>query len=337
MEAKFIEARYWSLMKKDLVRCTLCPKSCVIAPGKAGFCSIRKNIGGRLFQLGYGNPSGFAVDPIEKKPLYHFLPGSACLSFGTYGCNMGCQYCQNWFMSKDTPLEDFEFVAPEDVVDLAEKQGCRSISYTYNEPTIFFEYVIDIARIAKERGIKNVIVTNGFTMPEPRKEWTRYIDAANVDLKAYTEEFYRKYTMSMLKDVLETIKYYYKNMWLEVTNLMIPTLNDSEDETKKMCRWLLENTGKDLPLHFTAFHPDFKMRDLPRTPADTLFRAREIAKNTGFEHVYCGNIDAADAADTFCPSCDSKIIERSYMHVTGNRLVDGHCPDCKEKIKGVWR
>ncbi|NOZ80115.1 MAG: AmmeMemoRadiSam system radical SAM enzyme [DPANN group archaeon] len=331
------KARYWRPFK-SMVQCELCPKRCVIAEGKAGFCSIRKNIKGTLYTLGYGNPVGFAIDPIEKKPFYHFLPGSSSLSFGTVGCNLGCLFCQNWQTTKSDLTKDVR-VSPEEVVDLALAQGVPSISYTYNEPTIFFEYVVDIARLAHRKGIRNVLVSNGFISDEPRKEWSRWIDAVNVDLKAFTEEFYRRQAYAMLQPVLDTIRYYHgqKHIWMELTNLKIPTLNDSPAETRKMSRWIVDTIGPDHPLHLTAFHPAFRLEHLPPTPAKTLTDARDIALEEGLHHVYCGNIMPGKYGNTYCSACGSLLIRRGYMSVEENHLLEGGmCPVCRTKLPGVF-
>ena len=277
-------AKWWEEADNDKLLCTLCPRYCTIGAGQKGFCYIRENIDGKLYSTGYGRPTGFAIDPIEKKPLSHFYPGSEILSFGTAGCNLGCKFCQNWSMSK-AKLDDVNALkaSPEDVVDIAKKYGVKSIAYTYNDPTIFGEYVIDISKIAREEGINSVMVTAGYIDKNARKDVYKYIDAANIDLKAFSETFYHKITFSHLADVLDTLVWL-KNetdIWFEITTLLIPDENDSDEEIKKMCNWILENLGADVPIHFTAFHPDFKMMDKSRTPGSTLVRAKDIASNAG--------------------------------------------------------
>jgi pyruvate formate lyase activating enzyme len=286
-------AKWWEPTDDDRILCTLCPRYCKIGESQPGFCFIRQNHGGKLYSIGYGRPTGFAIDPIEKKPLNHFLPGSTILSFGTAGCNLGCKFCQNWSMSK-AKLDDLNSLtaSPEEVVSLAKEYGAPSIAYTYNDPTIFGEYVIDISKIAREENVKSVMVTAGYIDKEARKDVYKYIDAANVDLKAFTERFYHKLTFSHLDDVLDTL-IWLKNetdVWIEITTLLIPGENDSSEEIKKECDWIVNNLGDGIPIHFTAFHPDFKMRIKDRTPERTLSRARKIALNTGIKYCYVGNI-----------------------------------------------
>jgi pyruvate formate lyase activating enzyme len=324
----------------DKILCTLCPRYCKIGDGQPGFCFIRQNIDGKLYSIGYGRPTGFAIDPIEKKPLNHFLPGSTILSFGTAGCNLGCKFCQNWSMSK-AKLDDLNSLeaSPEDVVNLAKRYGTPSIAYTYNDPTIFGEYVIDISKIAREEGIKSVMVTAGYIDKEARKDVYKYIDAANVDLKGFTERFYWKNTYSHLDDILDTLVWL-KNetdVWFEITTLLIPDENDSTEEIKQECDWILKNLGDTIPLHFTAFHPDFKMRDRERTPERTLTRARKIAMDMGIKSCYVGNVHNTEGQTTYCPNCKVKLIKRDWHSVISNKLVNGTCKSCGEKIAGVFQ
>ena len=327
------EARWWETLSGDRVHCYLCPRHCHIGPGQAGFCFIRVNQGGKLYSLGYGSPAALQIDPIEKKPLNHFLPGSRVFSLGTAGCNMGCFFCQNWDISKSKHDQVHSVqVPPEDVPLLAMKYGCQSIAFTYNEPTIWGEYVVDICRAAKPYGIKTVMVTNGYITREAFHDIYDHVDAANVDLKAFTENFYGRTTLTHLQPVLDTLEWL-KNetsVWFEITNLMIPTLNDDPDETRKLAEWIREHLGPDVPLHFTAFHPDFKLQDKPRTPPETLHRARAIAREVGLHYVYEGNI-FSDAANTNCPNCGALLIRRSWHDVQENRLRDGACPDCGQR------
>ncbi|TFH02194.1 MAG: AmmeMemoRadiSam system radical SAM enzyme [Calditrichales bacterium] len=332
-------ARWWHPGEQDKIICTLCPRYCKIGSGQSGFCFIRKNIDGQLYSTGYGHPTGFAVDPIEKKPLNHFFPGSEILSFGTAGCNLGCRFCQNWSMSK-ARLDEIQSltVSPEQVIALARKQRTPAIAYTYNDPTIFGEYVIDISRIAREAGIRSVMVTSGYIDKEARKDVFRYIDAANVDLKSFSDRFYHKLTFSHLADVLDTLVWL-KNetaVWLEITTLLIPGENDSADEIKTMCEWILENLGAETPLHFTAFHPAFKMTDRPRTPESTLKMAREIALQAGIKYCYLGNIYDPTGQTTYCPECGDSLIIRDWHTILRNRVKDGICPKCKTVIAGVF-
>lgn len=330
------DALWWETQEDGRILCTLCPRYCKMGDGQAGFCFIRKNINGKLYSLGYGKSSGFAVDPIEKKPLNHFLPGASILSFGTAGCNLGCRFCQNWSISK-AKLDDAQSLgaSPEEVVELALRYNVPSIAFTYNDPVIWGEFVIDISRIARECGLKSVMVTAGYITPEARPEVYRYIDAANVDLKGFTERFYHKLTFSHLDPVLDTLRWL-KNeteVWFEITNLMIPGENDGPEETKQMCDWILENLGDSVPLHFTAFHPDFKMMDKPRTPASTLTRARQIAIASGIKYCYVGNVFDEEGQTTYCPSCGRVLIRRSWHDLLEYKLIDDRCP-CGQRIPG---
>jgi len=332
-------AKWWQPANNGKLLCTLCPRYCTIGEGQKGFCYIRENIDGNLYSIGYGKPTGFAIDPIEKKPLNHFLPGTNVLSFGTAGCNLGCKFCQNWTMSK-SKIDDINSVSasPEDVVNLALKYKTPSIAFTYNDPTIFGEYVIDISKIAAEENIKSVMVTAGYIDKEARKDVYKYINAANVDLKAFSETFYHNLTFSHLKDILDTL-IWLKNetdVWTEITTLLIPGENDSPEEIKQMCSWILENLGDNIPLHFTAFHPDFKMRNYQRTPASTLITARNIAIQTGIKYCYVGNVHNTEGQTTFCPNCGKPLISRDWHSVYSNKIADGKCLNCGEAIAGVF-
>ena len=332
------EARWWSPEPGGKAHCYLCPRHCHVGEGQAGFCFIRTNQGGKLYSLGYAHPAALQIDPIEKKPLSHFLPGTRVFSLGTAGCNMGCFFCQNWDISKSR-ADQFRavHVPPEDVVALAVRNGCPSIAFTYNEPTIWGEYVIDICQAAHERGLNTVMVSNGYITREAFHDIYDHIDAANIDLKAFTENFYGKITLTHLQPVLETLKWLKNetNVWFEITNLMIPTLNDAPPETRALAEWILLHLGPDVPLHFTAFHPDFKLQDKPRTPPETLHGARAIARQAGLHYIYEGNIHT-DAANTWCPSCGALLIERSWHDVRANHLRDDHCPQCNLAIPGRW-
>ena len=321
------------------VKCTLCPRYCKIPEGKAGFCYIRKNYDGKIYNIAYGRPTGFAVDPIEKKPLFHFLPGTGVLSFGTAGCNLGCKFCQNWHISK-VKIDDANSLeaSPEDVIALAKKKGCPSIAFTYNDPTIWAEYAMDISKLARQEGIKTVWVTAGYITPEARVDAYADVDAANVDLKAFSQEFYGKITLSKLEPVLDTLKWL-KNetdVWIEITNLIIPTLNDSSDEFSKMVDWILLNLGDDTPLHFTAFHPDFKLMDLPRTDPNVLNRAREIALNAGLKYCYVGKVSDIKGSTTYCPQCKAELIKRDWHNVLQNNILNGACPQCGTTVAGKF-
>jgi pyruvate formate lyase activating enzyme len=332
------EARWWEPDANGKAHCYLCPRHCHIGEGQAGFCFIRVNEGGKLYSLGYASPAALQIDPIEKKPLNHFMPGTRVFSMGTAGCNMGCFFCQNWDISKSRADQvHSSHVPPEDVVALAIKNGCPSIAFTYNEPTIWGEYVIDICHAAHEAGLNTVMVTNGYITREAFHDVYDHIDAANVDLKAFTEKFYGRITLTHLQPVLETLQWLKNetNVWLEITNLIIPDLNDAPEETRQLAEWVLQNLGPDVPLHFTAFHPDFKLQDKPRTPSETLHSARAIAQEVGLHYVYEGNI-YSDGAHTFCPQCKTLLIRRSWHDVQQNILKAGRCPCCAHQIPGRW-
>jgi pyruvate formate lyase activating enzyme len=333
------EAGWWEAEPGDRVHCYLCPRHCHIHAGQAGFCFIRVNRGGKLYSLGYGSPAALQIDPIEKKPLSHFLPGSRVFSMGTAGCNMGCFFCQNWDISKSRQDQvHSQRVAPEDVPLLALEHGCESIAFTYNEPTIWGEYVIDICKAAKDHGLKTVMVSNGYITREAFHDIYDHIDAANIDLKAFTENFYGRITLTHLQPVLDTLQWL-KNetsVWFELTNLLIPTLNDGAEEIGKLSEWVMQHLGPDVPLHFTAFHPDFKLRDKPATPPETLHRARKIALDAELHYVYEGNI-FSEGANTHCPSCGELLIRRSWHNVLENHLKNGECPSCGLAIPGVWQ
>lgn len=325
-------------MADGRLHCYLCPRHCHIGEGQTGFCFIRKNEGGRLVSLGYGRPAALAIDPIEKKPLNHFFPGTPILSLGTAGCNMGCVFCQNWDISKaranQVNAADF---SPEQVLALAVRYDTPHVAFTYNEPTIWGEYAVDIARLAHEAGINTVMVSNGYISREAFFDIYQHIDAANIDLKAFTENFYSKITLTHLQPVLDTLQWLRQetNVWFEITNLIIPTLNDSEDELKRLCGWVLDNLGDDVPLHFSAFHPDFKLRDKQPTPPEKLHAARALAMQMGIKFVYEGNIASAES-DTFCPGCKRRIIRRSWHDTVENHVRDGKCVYCGTVIAGVF-
>jgi len=334
-----VEAKWWEPAEKGKLLCTLCPRYCMIGEGQPGFCYIRQNHNGKLYTLGYARPTGFAIDPIEKKPLNHFLPGTKVLSFGTAGCNLGCKFCQNWSISK-AKLDDLNALVaePEDVIALAKKYDCPSIAYTYNDPTIFGEYVIDISKLTRDEGLKSVMVTAGYIDKEARKDVYKYIDAANVDLKAFTDEFYWRKTFSHLEDVLDTL-IWLKNetdVWIEITTLLIPDENDSEEEIKAECNWILKNLGEWVPLHFTAFHPDFKMMDKEQTPEYTLTKARNIALSIGIKYCYVGNVHNVEGQTTFCPDCSERLIKRDWHNVILDKVMGNSCSNCGTTIHGVF-
>ncbi len=329
----------WWHTQGDKVVCTLCPRECHIPEGQRGFCFVRANVDGALQLTTYGRSSGFCVDPIEKKPLNHFLPGTAVLSFGTAGCNLGCKFCQNWDISKSRAMDRLaDQATPEAIIQTAKQTGSRSVAFTYNDPTIWAEYAIDIAKVARQEGIKTVAVTAGYISPQPREVFYRWMDAANVDLKAFTETFYRKLTQTHLQPVLDTLVYltHETDVWVEITNLMIPGENDSPEETKQMCDWIVSNLGDRVPIHFTAFHPDFKMREPSPTPHETLIRARQQALDAGIKFAYVGNVHDANHQNTYCPSCGTLLIERDW-HQLGQYNMSGRwCGRCGAPIPGVF-
>jgi pyruvate formate lyase activating enzyme len=329
--------RWWHPLDDGRIQCDLCPRACKVGEGQRAFCFVRQNVDGEMVLTTYGRSTGFCVDPIEKKPLNHFLPGTAVLSFGTAGCNLGCRFCQNWDISKAREIERLSAIAtPEMIADAAVRSGCRSVAFTYNDPVIWAEYAIDTAKACHERGIKTVAVTAGYITQEARGEFYQWMDAANVDLKAFTENFYHKITFSHLQDVLETLRWlkHETNVWFEITNLMIPDENDSADEIKRMVDWIAENLGPEVPLHFTAFHPDYKMLDKKGTPPETLLRARQQAHEAGLKYVYSGNIHDVRSQSTFCPSCHELIIERDWHELGTYRIRDGKCAACGAAIAG---
>lgn len=333
------EALWWHKTDLGKIMCTLCPRYCEIGEGQPGFCYIRKNIDGKLYNLGYGKPTGFAIDPIEKKPLNHFLPGSTILSFGTAGCNLGCKFCQNWSISK-AKLDEINSLtaSPEEVVMLAKKYSTPSIAFTYNDPTIFGEYVIDISKLAREENIKSVMVTAGYIDRQARKDVYKFIDAANVDLKGFTERFYFKNTFSHLNDVLDTLVWLKNetNVWLEITTLLIPDENDSDEEIINECEWILNNLGENTPLHFTAFHPDFKMQNKIPTPHLTLLRAKNIANKLGIKFCYVGNVNDTKNQSTYCAACGSLLIERNWHKTKIVNLEKDKCKKCGNVLPGIY-
>jgi pyruvate formate lyase activating enzyme len=332
------DARYWEPLEEGRVRCTLCPRDCRLRDGQAGFCYVRANQGGRLVTTAWGRSTGFAVDPIEKKPLAHFFPGSRVLSFGTAGCNLGCRFCQNWDISKarlDDERSDDTWT-PARVVRLARELDAPGIAFTYNDPVIWAEYAIDVAKAARAAGLYTVFVTSGYVTPAAREEIFPYMDAANVDLKAFTEGFYARQTLSHVAPVLETLAWLAREarVWVEVTNLLIPGLNDAPEETRALAEWLVEHMGADVPVHFTGFHPAFKMLDRPSTPASTLTRAREIGLAAGLRYVYTGNVHDPAGQTTYCPGCRSPVIARDWHAVRRVALRGGACAACGTTIAG---
>jgi pyruvate formate lyase activating enzyme len=335
-----VPTTYWHSLPDGRIQCDVCPRSCRMHAGQRGLCFVRANRDGQVVLTTYGRSSGFCIDPIEKKPLSHFLPGTPVLSFGTAGCNLTCQFCQNWDISKsrevDTLLDE---ASPETIARAAQQLGCHSVAFTYNDPVIFMEYAIDVARACHERGVKSVAVTAGYMCDAPRREFYSHMDAANVDLKGFTEEFYFKVCGGRLASVLETLEYlkHETSVWFELTTLLIPGQNDSDHEIEQMTRWVVSHLGADVPMHFTAFHPDWKMRDLPPTPSTTLTRARRIAMDNGVRYAFTGNIHDGTGQSTYCHQCGDRLIGRDWFQITAwNLSADGRCPKCGMACAGVF-
>lgn len=333
------EALFYKKLGDNLVQCFLCPKKCIIPPSKYGFCRARKNIDGKLYSMGYSNPCAVHIDPIEKKPFFHFLPNTDTFSIASAGCSFRCKFCQNWEISQYSPEETQNiYLPPEKVVEYAEKYKCPSIAYTYSEPVNFYEYMIDTAKIAKKKGIKNIVHTAGFINPEPLDQLCKYVDAVNVDLKGFNNDFYRNLCEGELDVVLNTLKILKKNgIWIEITNLIIPNYNDNPEEIRKMCIWIKENLGDYVPVHFSRFHPMYLMKHIPSTPLKTLQMAVKIAKDTGLKYVYIGNVPGNEYENTYCPKCGKLLIKRVGFSVLENNIVNGKCKFCGEKIEGVWK
>ncbi len=335
-----VPTRYWHKLDDGRVQCDVCPRYCKLHEGQRGLCFVRGNHNNQIVLTTYGRSSGYCVDPIEKKPLNQFLPGTPILSFGTAGCNLACKFCQNWDISKSRELDTLmDQASPEAIAKAAKGLGCRSVAYTYNDPVIFMEYAIDVAKACREHGIKSVAVTAGYMCDEPRREFYQYMDAANVDLKAFTEDFYWKVTGAHLQPVLDTLKYlkHETKVWFELTTLLIPGLNDSDKELEEMTQWVVEHLGPDVPMHFTAFHPDWKMRDIPPTPPATLTRARRIAMKNGVRYAYTGNVHDEDGGSTYCHQCGARLIGRDWYDITAWNLdAEGKCKHCGAACAGVF-
>lgn len=333
-----VPTKYWQMLKSGKVQCTLCPRGCKLDEGERGFCFVRERRNNEVVLTTYGKSSGFCVDPIEKKPLNHYFPGSAVLSFGTAGCNLGCKFCQNWDISKSEEIHTLADQAdPETIAKAAEQLGCKSVAFTYNDPVIFIEYAVDVAIACHERGIKTVAVTAGEIRPKARIEFFNYMDAANVDLKAFSKSFYRDLCDAALLPVKETLEYlkHETEVWFEITTLIIPGENDSDTELDEMTTWIAEKLGPDVPIHFTAFHPDFQMMNYPSTPPQTLTRARELAINNGLRYAYTGNVHDQSGNSTYCHSCGEQLIGRNWYEMTRYHLDEnGCCQTCGTKCAG---
>ena len=334
-----IDGGWWHTAQDERIVCDLCPRECSLKSGDRGFCFVRQNMDGKMKLTTWGRSTGFCIDPIEKKPLSHFLPGTPVLSFGTAGCNLGCQFCQNWDISKSRKVEKLsETALPEMIAAAAVETGCRSVAYTYNDPIIWAEYAIDTAAACRAVGIRSVAVTAGYISESARAPFFEAMDAANVDLKSFDEEFYEKVTYSRLQPVLDTLSWIHRetDVWLEITNLIIPRANDSTDEIQRMCDWILKAVGDEVPVHFTAFHPDFRMTDREKTPQETLTRTREQALAAGLKYVYVGNVHDVRAQSTWCPSCETLLIERDWHQLGRYRLNGSCCGSCGQQIAGVF-
>ena len=340
MDAYTVPTRYWHALDDGRVQCDVCPRACKLRDGQRGLCFVRERQADGIVLTSYGRSSGFCVDPVEKKPLNHFLPGSSVFSFGTAGCNLACRFCQNWDISKSKEISTLaDAASPEAIATAAHELGCQSVAFTYNDPTIFLEYAIDVADACHAVGLEAVAVTAGYICPQPRAEFYSHLDAANVDLKGFTEDFYRHVCGGELAAVLDTLEYLHHEteLWFELTTLLIPGLNDSDAELDAMTAWVVEHLGPDVPMHFSAFHPDFKMLDRPPTPPETLSRARRIALANGVRYAYTGNVHDTDGQSTWCPGCGIRVVERDWYEIDAYRLDDrGRCTECDAQLPGVF-
>ncbi len=332
------EARFYEKLAELKVKCTLCPRECQVADRERGYCGVRENRGGEYKTLVYNRPCSANPDPIEKKPLFHFLPGTAAFSIATAGCNIECKFCQNWQISQFRPEQVAStYLTPENIVSLARQTRCKSIAYTYSEPVIFYEYMYDIAKLGKSRGVYSVIISNGYISEKPLRELCNVLTAVKIDLKAYTEKFYRDTCSGELKPILKTLEILADiGIWTELVVLIVPTLNDSEAEIRDMSKWIVTHMGKNVPVHFTRFHPTYKIRNLPSTPVKTLERSREIALAEGLNFAYVGNVWGHKGENTYCPKCSSPVVERYGYHIKAVRLEHGKCKKCGELIPGLW-
>ena len=335
-----VKTRYWHTLDDGRIQCDVCPRFCKLHEGQRGLCFVRQNLDNQIVMTSYGRSSGFAIDPIEKKPLNHFLPGTSVLSFGTAGCNLACKFCQNWDISKSREMDTLMSKAsPDAIAQAALDHGCNSVAYTYNDPVVFHEYAIDTAQACRSLGIKSVAVSAGYVCEQPRAEFYQWMDAANIDLKAFTERFYHEITGGHLQPVLDTLKYIKHEtlVWLELTTLLIPDENDSEAELEEMTQWVVENLGPDVPMHFSAFHPDWKMRDKPPTPIASLLQARQIALKNGVHYAYVGNVHDKSADSTYCHGCGKLLIGRDWYELSEWNLDEsGSCKFCGEHCPGIF-
>jgi len=331
-------ARYWHSIDGGRIQCDLCPRDCRLHEGQRGACFVRQMVDGKMVLTTYGRSSGFCIDPIEKKPLNHFYPGSSVFSFGTAGCNLACKFCQNWDISKSRDMDRLmDAASPDDIAATAASHGCRSVAFTYNDPVIFAEYAMDTAEACHARGLATVAVTAGYISPDARRDFYAVMDAANVDLKGFTEDFYVHQTGAHLAPVLDTLLYLHHEtqVWVEITTLLIPGLNDSDEEITALSKWIATELGPDVPLHFTAFHPDYKLDQLPPTPPTTLRHARQIARDAGLHYVYTGNVHDPEGGTTYCPGCGQAVIQRDWYAILSYRLdTQGACTACGHRLAG---
>lgn len=332
------EAMYYDKLDNNVVQCRLCPRQCVLSDGQRGFCRARENRKGTLYSLVYARPVAIHIDPIEKKPLFHFLPSTTAFSVATAGCNLRCKFCQNWQISQISPEEaETQYITPQDLVSAALRSGAPTIAYTYTEPTIFYEYMLEAAKLAHQAGIKNIMHSAGYINEEPLRELAKYLDAANIDLKGFSNDYYQKMSEATLEPVLRTLRILKEEgVHLEITNLVLPGYNDDEETIRKMCLWIKDNLGADTPLHFSRFTPMYKMVALSPTPVKTLEQAKQIANEAGLKYVFIGNVPGHEAENTYCPLCQKALIERKGYFIVSNNIVDGKCKFCGEKIAGVW-
>jgi pyruvate formate lyase activating enzyme len=335
-----VPTRHWHRLDDGRLQCDACPRACKLRDGQRGVCFVRGRTDDQVVLTSYGRSSGYCVDPIEKKPLNHFLPGTSVLSFGTAGCNLACRFCQNWDISKSKQVDRMSDAAPPEAIARAALDlGCASVAFTYNDPVIFVEYAVDTAEACREQGVRSVAVSAGYASDAVRRELYGAVDAANIDLKGFTDEFYRHVAMGELAPVLDTLRFirHETDTWLEITTLLIPGLNDADEELRAMARWIVDELGPEVPLHFSAFHPDYKMLDVPPTPPATLARARRIAMDTGLRYVYTGNVHDREGDTTLCPSCGAAVVERDWYELRSWRLTgDGHCRACGAAVAGVY-
>ncbi len=332
------EARYYDKLPGNKVQCRLCPWQCLIGRGELGFCRARKNIAGTLVALGYGAPCSIHIDPIEKKPFFNYYPAVAAFSIASAGCNLRCKFCQNWEISQVSPLETNNYnLSPRDIINQVIKEKCQVIAYTYAEPTNFYEYMLDLCKLARKRGIKNVYHSNGYINPEPLKELCKYLDAANIDLKGFREDYYQRICGARLQPVLDSLVILKQNgIWLEITNLIVPKENDQPEDIRKMCQWIVANLGPDVPIHFSRFYPTYQLKNSSPTPIKTLEMAREIALKEGLHYVYIGNVVGHPGENTYCPHCRKTVIKRVGYNILEKHLANGSCAYCGAVIAGRW-